>query len=842
MKKFLLSIFCLFCIFSYATAEETATLSFADKAQRTTFTTAQQVWEQNGVTITNNKASSTNDVADYANPARFYKGSELVVETENGMSQIVFNCNNATYANALGTSIGEGASVSGKDVTVELSGETSYTIATLSAQVRMNSLVVTFKAEEETAVEAPTFSIEKGTYYNPFTVEIAAAEGAAVYYTLDGTEPTAESTVYSEAIAINEFGSTTTIKAVAIIDGESSNVASATYSLKVSTPEFSIKGGVYNKLTGMDALKFTTETEGATILYNNRGGDPKTEGSKTWGSLSVLSTTTVKAVSFVKNAEGDSIFSDIAEEKYYISEVKPFEKATEFAAGEYIIYASDVVATPHAETSNYGYLPIDSTEITKEKFIETFKFYAFTFTEVEGGYTIQDTFGRYLYMAGSYNNFNVAQEMPAEGAVWTVAIDETTGEATITNVAKNKYIQLSTQYKSFGSYATAQSNAVLPILFALSEYPTITITPKNGDTVPCFDKVTVTCEQGISYNETDENYAYYTIGWDYTKLEFDNVTAVDENTIEFSFNAPIESNGDYRVTFPTGLFTLAPNGLAIASEETQISLTVDNPNILEVTYANPENGATVNKLEYLYFEFNQDIVKDIENAVITDEEGTEYTLTISGTDAWNEKVPATALCLKTNKPITTPGNYTFVLKKEYVYAGTDVRIANDITYNFTVVEGLKVTNVLPAEETECESISEIVLTFNKAVFHDYISALWVYDEAGNEYEFTKQVGEEDYQVESLTFVTETPITVAGTYTFTLEDYAVYCYNANMQMETAGTQSFSFTFDGSKITTDIEKLKVENGKMKVIYDLTGRRVDAITTPGIYIVDGKKLLVK
>ena len=43
-------------------------------------------------------------------------------------------------------------------------------------------------------------------------------------------------------------------------------------------------------------------------------------------------------------------------------------------------------------------------------------------------------------------------------------------------------------------------------------------------------------------------------------------------------------------------------------------------------------------------------------------------------------------------------------------------------------------------------------------------------------------------------------------------------------------------------TGINEVKGENGKVKVIYDLTGRRVDAITAPGIYIVNGKKTLVK
>ena len=43
------------------------------------------------------------------------------------------------------------------------------------------------------------------------------------------------------------------------------------------------------------------------------------------------------------------------------------------------------------------------------------------------------------------------------------------------------------------------------------------------------------------------------------------------------------------------------------------------------------------------------------------------------------------------------------------------------------------------------------------------------------------------------------------------------------------------------TTGIENVEVENAS-NVIYDLTGRRVEAITAPGIYIVGGKKVLVK
>ena len=54
----------------------------------------------------------------------------------------------------------------------------------------------------------------------------------------------------------------------------------------------------------------------------------------------------------------------------------------------------------------------------------------------------------------------------------------------------------------------------------------------------------------------------------------------------------------------------------------------------------------------------------------------------------------------------------------------------------------------------------------------------------------------------------------------------------------GAASFSFRFEGG--TTGISEVKTENEK--AIYDLTGRRVEAITEAGIYIVNGKKVLVK
>ena len=68
-----------------------ATISFKDTTTRTSFSKTQQIWMQNGITVTNDKASASSDVADYANPARFYQGSNVTISYPN-MTKIVIDC------------------------------------------------------------------------------------------------------------------------------------------------------------------------------------------------------------------------------------------------------------------------------------------------------------------------------------------------------------------------------------------------------------------------------------------------------------------------------------------------------------------------------------------------------------------------------------------------------------------------------------------------------------------------------------------------------------------------------------------------------------------------------
>lgn len=116
------------------------TVSFANTAQRTAYSTDQQIWENDGIKITNNQASSTSNVGDYSNPARFYKSSEVIIEAVGEIDTIVVDCSgfDAKYATPWGT-------VENGKVTIKLDGTSkTYTITSLSAQARANSITVTY--------------------------------------------------------------------------------------------------------------------------------------------------------------------------------------------------------------------------------------------------------------------------------------------------------------------------------------------------------------------------------------------------------------------------------------------------------------------------------------------------------------------------------------------------------------------------------------------------------------------------------------------------------------------------------------------------------------------------
>lgn len=115
--------------------------------------------------------------------------------------------------------------------------------------------------------------------FNTMISLTCATEGVSIYYTIDGSNPTAETgTPYTEAFSVGETAGTVTIKAIAVKEGmKNSEVYTFIYTVsadapgQVAAPEADPKPGTVAEGT---TVKLTCATEGALIYYTIGGADP----------------------------------------------------------------------------------------------------------------------------------------------------------------------------------------------------------------------------------------------------------------------------------------------------------------------------------------------------------------------------------------------------------------------------------------------------------------------------------------------------------------------------------------------------------------------------------------
>ena len=150
----------------------------------------------------------------------------------------------------------------------------------------------------------PTFSPDGGTYSSAQTVTLASATtGARIYYTTNGSSPTATSTSYSAPFAI---ASNVTIKAIAIAGGSTSGVSSASYTFQAATPTFSLPAGTY---PSSRSITLSDVSPGAQIYYTTNGSPPTTASTQYTAPITVGTTTTINAMAAVNGWSNSSVAS-----------------------------------------------------------------------------------------------------------------------------------------------------------------------------------------------------------------------------------------------------------------------------------------------------------------------------------------------------------------------------------------------------------------------------------------------------------------------------------------------------------------------------------------------------
>lgn len=219
--------------------------------------------------------------------------------------------------------------------------------------------------------------------------------------------------------------------------------------------------------TDFTSPTFSWETT-ATVKFSSDNEAVATVNAE---GVIALGTEEGKAVITAESAENDVYAAGTATCTVYVWHYVTYKKATAIESGKkYLIVAqrdgNTYYAMPCKESYKYGYLSTVMKEGTLDELkVESSYDDNFVFAECEDGYSIQDCYGRYLYMDDDPNHKSF--QLGTEPVAWELEASDN-GTFSLTN--NGKFIQFGQgTFKSFGAYATKQDNTVLPMLFKMVE-------------------------------------------------------------------------------------------------------------------------------------------------------------------------------------------------------------------------------------------------------------------------------------------------------------------------------------------------------------------------------------
>lgn len=374
--------------------------------------------------------------------------------------------------------------------------------------------------------------------------------------------------------------------------------------------------------------------------------------------------------------------------------------------------------------------------------------------------------------------------------------------------------------------------------------------PVTTDTL---EKIEVTFDKEITeVKMPNSGLSVVDLYWTPVANVINTVVSDDKKTVTLELDKAITEQGQYALDLYQGVFVSADG---ISQYSTLMFNVVDSNPSFSFNY---EDGSKVQELGNLEITFSN--VKEVKLM----ENGPKVTAYLPG----GSDVEGTA-ALADNK-ITVTFEQQFTEEGEYVFqvpagmftmdgVANEERLLTLTLYTFTITP-LEVVSVTP-EVGAVDQIEKIIVKFNQPV------GLYYNDEGQTLSSSIKLTcGDKEYvlssdysnDMTSLTYTTDewtgtgwksNPIKEAGTYSLDLssivvfyagEDgvdqwgYPVTIWNAYGSVE--GTCTWTISGDNA-----IKVVAPEAGE-QVIYDLLGRRIEKIAGAGIYIVNGKKVVIK
>ncbi len=248
MKKFLLTTLCMLCMVLFAQAQSSPlyTLQFGPDYNSKSVSSYADTWNAtcDGFTWTIKNFNNNKNGWNYVKCGSKNNASIAYIETQASIPELIDSVNVFIDKTSFPTSVEYVKLIVAtdekftnvideieKDIKETVKHTINFVISTpaencyyqlaFSNAKKTNGNIQLSKVEYYGQVAAGTVAAPVITLGANNTVTIAQEEGADIYYTLDGTEPTAASTKYTAAFTIS---GKTTVKAVAIKDGKSSSV------------------------------------------------------------------------------------------------------------------------------------------------------------------------------------------------------------------------------------------------------------------------------------------------------------------------------------------------------------------------------------------------------------------------------------------------------------------------------------------------------------------------------------------------------------------------------------------------------------------------------------------
>lgn len=482
-----------------------------------------------------------------------------------------------------------------------------------------------------------------------------------------------------------------------------------------------------------------------------------------------------------------------------------------------------------------------------------------TVTLPEGGIEVKNTeTGEGLKLTRVYEDPYMSKNMVTLMFEQRTVIDEKDGKEKLEDMYINTPGTYS--YTIPAGVITSVDNEVFPeqtFTFTIAKPLAIESVSPNSPTTQ-LDKIVFTFSTPVAEVKIPESGMYIVDNYwtPVVKIKDDAIISEDKKSVTLELETPITNPGSYNLDVYEGIFVGEDGGIN-ESRSYQFQI-IDTAPSFSLNYNEGEKVKELGNLEITFKNVNKvELVEGADPIIvyIPGDSEIEGTATLSGnkiTVSFGE--------------LTEEGVYTYVIPAGFFTMDgveNEERSVSVELYTFAIT-ALEVVSVTPVEGNVAQ-IDKIIIEFNQSVTlsldenWQQISREIVLKGEDKDYTLTynsmSNLGSTIEYLVNATWTgweyTSTPITDNGKYTLDLSqiivDHAVEDYIDEWGYPAKRWHSKNQVCSGSKAWTivndgtGIDEVIGENGNVKAIYDLTGRKVE-VPTKGIYIIDGKKVFVK